>query len=79
LRLERLSRQAWPIKYHAQSCSIAFAIMVRKTLEELCKDRNATGQNLKERIKALGNQAIPPKDMLDGLDTLRLLGNDASQ
>jgi len=53
--------------------------MVRKTLEELCKDRNATGQNLKERIKALGNQAIPPKDMLDGLDTLRLLGNDASQ
>src|ERR1041385_6849461 len=31
------------IKCHAQSCFVASAIMVRKTLEELCKDRNAAG------------------------------------
>ncbi len=31
------------IKCHAQRCFIASAIMVRKTLEELCRDRGAAG------------------------------------
>jgi len=66
------------IKCHAQSCFVASAIMVRKTLEELCRDRNAEGANLKERIKALDTKVILPKDLLDGLDELRLLGNDAA-
>ena len=52
--------------------------MVRKTLEELCRDRNATGGNLKDRIRALGTRIVLPQDLLDGLDDLRLLGNDAA-
>ncbi len=66
------------IKCHAQSCFVASAIMVRKTLEELCRDRNAVGANLKERIKALGGKVVLPQELLDGLDDLRLLGNDAA-
>jgi hypothetical protein len=66
------------IKCHANSCFVAAAIMVRKTLEELCKDRGATGPNLRERIKALGTRVVLPKELLDGLDDLRLLGNDAA-
>jgi hypothetical protein len=66
------------IKCHAQRCFVASAIMVRKTLEELCADRNATGANLKERIADLGSKVILPKELLDGLDALRLLGNDAA-
>jgi hypothetical protein len=66
------------IKCHAQSCFVASAIMVRKTLEELCKDRQATGTNLKERIRALGTKIVLPTDLLEGLDDLRLLGNDAA-
>jgi len=66
------------IKCHAQSCFVASAIMVRKTLEELCRDRGAAGGNLKERIKALGTKAVLPQELLDGLDALRLLGNDAA-
>lgn len=66
------------IKCHAQSCFVASAIMVRKTLEELCRERNAEGGNLKERIKALGAKVVLPKELLDGLDDLRLLGNDAA-
>lgn len=42
------------IACHANRCFVAAALMVRKTLEELCRDRGATGDNLKERIKALG-------------------------
>ncbi len=34
--------------------------------------------NLKERIRDLGTKIVLPKDLLDGLDDLRLLGNDAA-
>ena len=66
------------IACHANRCFVAAALMVRKTLEELCRDREATGDNLKERIKALGTKIVLPKDLLNGLDDLRLLGNDAA-
>jgi hypothetical protein len=66
------------ISCHANSCFIAAAIMVRKTLEELCRDRAANGNNLKERIAALGTKVVLPADLLQGLDDLRLLGNDAA-
>jgi uncharacterized protein DUF4145 len=66
------------IACHANQCLTAAAIMVRKTLEELCKDRKATGKNLKDRIKDLGNRVVLPQELLDGLDDLRLLGNDAA-
>jgi hypothetical protein len=66
------------IKCHANQCFVASAIMVRKTLEELCRDRQATGNNLKDRIKSLGTKVVLPQELLDGLDDLRLLGNDAA-
>lgn len=66
------------ITCHANQCFVAAAIMVRKTLEELCADRSAKGSNLKDRIKALGKTVVLPADLLDGLDELRLLGNDAA-
>ena len=52
--------------------------MVRKSLESLCHDRGATGANLKDRIKSLGTKVVLPQELLDGLDDVRLLGNDAA-
>jgi hypothetical protein len=66
------------IKCHSNTCYIASAIMIRKTLEEICHDRNSNGKNLKERIKDLGTKIMIPKELIDGLDDLRLLGNDAA-
>lgn len=66
------------IKCHSESCFVASAIMVRKTLEELCSDRQARGDNLKDRIKALGTRILIPAELIAGLDDLRLLGNDAA-
>jgi len=63
---------------HANGAFFASAIMVRKTLEELCRDRKAEGGNLYERIKALRDSVILPNQLLDGLDDLRMLGNDAA-
>ena len=63
---------------HANECFIAAAIMVRKTLEKMCRERGAQGKDLKERIRDLGTKIVLPKELLNGLDDLRLLGNDAA-
>jgi hypothetical protein len=63
---------------HAHGLHIAAAIMVRRTLEEVCSDRGAQGKNLKERIQDLRTKIVLPTELIDGMDELRLLGNDAA-
>ena len=52
--------------------------MVRRTLEEVCEDKSATGKDLKARIAALKTIALIPSELLDAADELRILGNDAA-
>ena len=63
---------------HSNGCYRAAAIMLRRTLEELCSDQNAQGNNLKDRIAALSGTLVLPKGLLDAATELRLLGNDAA-
>jgi hypothetical protein len=66
------------ITCHAVQCYTAAAIMVRKALELLCEAQQVKGDNLKKRIEGLRDRVVLPKDLLDGLDELRILGNDAA-
>ena|SRR5690348_9416991 len=63
---------------HSQSCYVAAAIMVRRTLEEVCADRQAKGDNLKTRINDLRSKIVVPSELLDAMEELRILGNDAA-
>jgi hypothetical protein len=63
---------------HAENFHVAEAIMIRRTLEELCEDKGATGNTLKDRIGALQSNVVLPKELFTALDDLRLLGNDAA-
>ncbi len=65
------------IQCHAVGSYSAAALMVRKTLEAMCENRGAEGANLKERIDALRGKVTLPDELIDGLQVLRLLGNDA--
>ena len=53
-------------------------MMIRRTLEDLCADRGADGENLLDRIHALADLVVVPPELLSGVDNLRLLGNDAA-
>lgn len=66
------------IMCHAAGCFRASALMIRRTLEELCDDKNASGANLKARIAALNSVAVIPSELLNAADELRILGNDAA-
>jgi len=66
------------ITCHSNNAFTAAAIMVRRTLEDLCADQKAEGKDLKKRIAALATKVILPPGLLAGLDNLRLLGNDAA-
>ncbi len=66
------------IACHSNFCFVASAIMIRKSLDLLCSDRGATGVNLMERIASLGNKVLIPKELIDRMSELRLLGRDAA-
>jgi hypothetical protein len=63
---------------HAAACPMASALMVRRTLEEVCSDKGAEGSNLSERIASLRGKVVIPEELFDAMDELRLLGNDAA-
>jgi len=62
----------------ANGCHVAAAMLIRKTLEEVCEDRGAEGDNLKERIGSLRTKLTLPNELFEAMDHLRLLGNDAA-
>lgn len=66
------------IRCHSSGCYVASAMMVRKTLEELCEDKGATGPNLHERLKSLTNIIVIPQALATAAIELKLLGNDAA-
>lgn len=63
---------------HASGCYMASALMVRRTLEEVCSDKGATGSDLKKRIADLRGKIVIPEELFEAMDELRLLGNDAA-
>jgi hypothetical protein len=62
----------------SHNCLVASAIMIRKTLEEICADKKAEGKTLYNRIEALKSKIVISKELFEGLQALRLLGNDAA-
>lgn len=63
---------------HAAGCLVATAIMLRRTLEEICNERGTQGNSLRDRLKDLASRIVLPKELIDAMDELRLLGNDAA-
>jgi hypothetical protein len=66
------------ISCHAGAHYVAAAIMIRRTLEEICEERGANGKDLKDRIRDLKTKIVLPQELFDAMDELRLLGNDAA-
>ncbi|MCD4664020.1 MAG: DUF4145 domain-containing protein [Bacteroidales bacterium] len=53
----------------------AFAIMIRRGLEFICKEQKAKGRSLKAKLEDLVKREIIPTPLAEMGDTLRVLGN----
>ena len=63
---------------HSNKCYTAAGMMVRRTLEEICEENGAKGNNLKARIESFKDKILVPPDLIKGMSNIRLLGNDAA-
>ena len=66
------------LRCHAVGYFMASALMVRRTLEVVCLDKGASGKDLKVRIADLKTKIVVPNELIEAMDELRLLGNDAA-
>lgn len=73
-----LESLAEAITCHSVGAYRASALMIRRTLEEVCLDREATGKDLQKRLADLRSKITLPQALFDAMDRLRLLGNDAA-
>ena len=62
---------------HAAGAYRAAAMMVRRLLEEICAENNATGNDLHKRLEALKSLVVLPQALFDAMGELKALGNDA--
>lgn len=53
----------------------AFAVMIRRSLEALCDDKNVRSGTLRDRLKALTESKEMPPILAEASSALRLLGN----
>ena len=66
------------LQCHAHGLHRSAGMMIRHTLEALCSDKEVEGNDLYSRLEALGDEIVVPRSLLDGIQNLRLLGNDAA-
>lgn len=66
------------LKCHACGCFKAAAVMIRRTIEVLCDANEASGRTLHDRLRSLESKVTLSRELLDGLQELKLLGNDAA-
>lgn len=66
------------IRCYSHKCNRAAAMLIRRTMEEICKHQGADGNTLWNRIDKLKTIISMPERLFDGMHELRLLGNDAA-
>jgi hypothetical protein len=75
-RLQQTLREA--VACHGAGAYRAAAMMVRRLLEEICDENNATGANLHQRLASLKSAIVLPEPLFDAMNELKALGNDAA-
>lgn len=68
----RLYEEAWPLRHRAPA---AFIGQVRRLLEYVCKDQDASGKNLFSQLQDLSTKGVFPGYFSQITDLLRKVGN----
>lgn len=66
------------LECYNHSCYKASAIMIRRTLEEICEECSVKGDNLHQKIEKLKSKINISEDLYNAFVELKFLGNDAA-
>lgn len=66
------------ISCHAAGAYRASAMMVRRLLEEICDESDASGKDLHARLVSLRSKITLPEELFEAMSELKALGNDAA-
>jgi hypothetical protein len=66
------------VSCHAEHCYRAAAMMIRRTIEEVCGQQGITGAKLYEKIEGLKQRQTLSPALVDAMHAIRWLGNDAA-
>lgn len=55
--------------------SMAFTVLARRVLEEICANQGVTGGNLAQAIKEMAKKGVIPNTLAEASDLVRLVGN----
>lgn len=68
-------RKAWPLRHTNPA---AFANQMRRTLEYVCTEQGASGDNLYEQLHSLAERHVLPKELVETASLIREVGNRGS-
>jgi len=63
---------------YENNCNRAAAAMLRRAVELICHAKRVPGDNLYERVAHLSDYVVLPPQLLDAMQELRILGNEAA-
>jgi hypothetical protein len=66
------------IACHSVGAHRAAVMMVRRLLEEICEESDASGRTLHDRLIALKSKITFPEELFEAMGELKALGNDAA-
>jgi hypothetical protein len=66
------------IKANGQAMYHSAALNIRRAIEMICDDAGAQGNRLVDRIADLKAKVILPEDLIEGIDVLRIFGNEGA-
>ncbi len=66
------------VRCQTQGMYTLAATAIRSSIDLMCDDMGATGKDLIDRIRNLKDRMVLPNDIIDGMHTLRIFGNEGA-
>ena len=75
---EAIAREFWEAQRVERTSKTAYAVLIGRVLERLCKDKEAKGRSLNSQIKDLSDRGVIPAQLSEMAHALRFLRNSGA-
>jgi hypothetical protein len=73
-----IAREFWEAQRVEKTSKTAYAVLIGRVLERICKDKEAKGRSLNSQIKDLSDRGVIPAQLSEMAHALRFLRNSGA-